>query len=100
MTPTKSALLALLMLISVSLGLSACGDDAAACHAAYEPCLPNLEGDALDCADIQDALKPITVKNIGTDPYYLDADRNGRGCEVDVGGLRDLLDDLIDNSDN
>ena len=100
MTSNKNSLVALLILISAAFGLSACGDDAAACHPAYEPCLPNLEGDALDCADIEDAAKPVMVKSIGTDPYYLDADRNGRGCEVDIGGIRDLLDDLINDSDN
>ena len=46
------------------------------CHPAYEPCLPNLPGDALNCGD----QKPVRVKEIGVDPYSLDRDGDGRGC--------------------
>ena len=50
------------------------------CHRAYEPCLPNLSGDALNCGDLTSAQKPVRVKEIGVDPYRLDRDRNGEGC--------------------
>ena len=54
------------------------------CHPAYETCIPNLDGDAMDCADLPDSKKPVIVKEIGTDPYLLDGDRDGRGCEGDT----------------
>ena len=50
------------------------------CHPAYTPCLPNLAGDALDCGDLTADQKPVTVDEIGVDPYRLDRDRNGVGC--------------------
>ena len=50
------------------------------CHPAYEPCLPNLPGDALNCSDLTAAQKPVRVKQIGVDPYRLDSDRDGWGC--------------------
>ena len=50
------------------------------CHPAYDPCLPNLPGDALNCSDLTAAQKPVRVKQIGIDPYRLDRDRNGWGC--------------------
>lgn len=50
------------------------------CHPAYEPCLPNLPGDALNCGDLTAEQKPVRVKEIGVDPYRLDRDRNGLGC--------------------
>ena len=46
------------------------------CHSAYEPCLPVV--DDLDCSDVQG---PITVKSPGVDPYRLDRDNDGVGCE-------------------
>jgi hypothetical protein len=39
--------------------------------------LPNVVD--LDCGEISDSLKPIRV--IGSDPYRLDADNDGYGCE-------------------
>ena len=51
------------------------------CHPAYSPCLPNLPGDALNCGDIPSSLKPIRVLTIGVDPYRLDRDRDGWGCQ-------------------
>ena len=51
------------------------------CHPAYSPCLPNLAGDALNCGHIPSSLKPIRVLTIGVDPYRLDRDRDGWGCE-------------------
>ena len=51
------------------------------CHPAYSPCLPNLPGDALNCGHISSSLKPVRVLTIGVDPYRLDRDRDGWGCE-------------------
>ncbi len=50
------------------------------CHPAYMPCLPNLPGDALNCGDLTSDQKPVTVNEIGVDPYQLDRDGDGRGC--------------------
>ena len=50
------------------------------CHPAYDPCLPYLSGDALNCGDLSQAQKPVRVRVIGVDPYRLDRDRDGRGC--------------------
>jgi hypothetical protein len=47
------------------------------CEPGYTPCLP-VAGD-LDCGDISDSLKPIHVT--GSDPYRLDGDGDGLGCE-------------------
>lgn len=51
------------------------------CHPAYEPCLPNLPGDALNCGDLTAEQKPVRVKVIGEDPYRFDRDGNGVGCQ-------------------
>lgn len=48
------------------------------CKPAYQTCLPNLAGDALDCGDINRA---VILKSIGDDPYGLDRDNDGVGCE-------------------
>lgn len=53
---------------------------ASGCHPAYEPCLPNLPGDALNCGDLRSDQKPVTVLVPGDDPYRLDRDGDGRGC--------------------
>jgi hypothetical protein len=50
---------------------------AAGCNPNYDPCLPNV-GD-LDCGEISASLKPVRVT--GSDPYRLDADGDGYGCE-------------------
>ena len=50
------------------------------CHPAYTPCLPDLPGDAVNCGDLTADQKPVTVNEIGVDPYRLDRDRNGVGC--------------------
>jgi hypothetical protein len=46
--------------------------------AGYRPCLP-IAGD-LDCDDVE-ALGKAPVRVRGTDPYGLDGDDDGRGCE-------------------
>ncbi len=48
------------------------------CHASYSPCLP-IVGD-LDCADIR-AMGVAPVRVLGSDPYRLDGDDDGLGCE-------------------
>jgi micrococcal nuclease len=48
------------------------------CHPSYTPCLP-VVGD-LDCADVR-ARGVAPVRVLGTDPYRLDADGDGLGCE-------------------
>ena len=48
------------------------------CHPSYTPCLP-VTGD-LDCADVRD-LGVAPVRVTGSDPYRLDADDDGLGCE-------------------
>ena len=53
------------------------GGAAGGCHPSYRPCLP-LRSD-LDCRDIDDSKKPIRV--IGDDPYHLDGEGDGWGCE-------------------
>jgi micrococcal nuclease len=50
----------------------------ATCHASYSPCLP-IVGD-LDCADIR-AMGVAPVRVLGSDPYRLDGDDDGWGCE-------------------
>jgi endonuclease YncB( thermonuclease family) len=50
----------------------------ASCHASYSPCLP-IVGD-LDCADVR-ALGKAPVRVPGPDPYRLDGDGDGWGCE-------------------
>jgi hypothetical protein len=47
------------------------------CHPSYSPCLPIVAD--LNCADIPEAKKPITIR--GSDPYRLDGDGDGQGCE-------------------
>lgn len=51
----------------------------AGCHAAYVDCVP-ADHD-VDC--IADKLPPIRLKQIGVDPYRLDRNKNGIGCETD-----------------
>ena len=53
-------------------------DSAASCHPSYVPCLPVV--DDLDCDDVR-ALDAAPVQVVGDDPYGLDADHDGIGCE-------------------
>jgi endonuclease YncB( thermonuclease family) len=48
------------------------------CHPSYSPCLPIV--DDLDCADIR-AMGVAPVRVLSSDPYRLDADNDGSGCE-------------------
>ena len=50
------------------------------CHPDYSPCIPYVEGDALNCGDLTAAQKPVTVLVVGVDPYRLDRDGDGQGC--------------------
>lgn len=56
-------------------------DAAGQCHPAYEPCIPHLSGDALNCGDLSSSQKPVTVRVPGVDPYRLDRDGDGSACE-------------------
>jgi len=48
------------------------------CHPSYSPCLPVTSD--LDCADVRRlGLAPVRV--LGSDPYRLDGDGDGFGCE-------------------
>lgn len=49
-----------------------------ACTPGYAPCLPKSSD--LNCGDIPEAKKPVRVT--GADPYQLDRDRDGLGCEL------------------
>ena len=48
------------------------------CHSSYSPCLPIVAD--LDCADIR-AMGVAPVRVLGSDPYRLDGDNDGLGCE-------------------
>ena len=50
------------------------------CHPSYFPCLRDLPGDALDCSDLDDGLKPVVVLDPADDPYRLAEDTSGRAC--------------------
>ena len=54
------------------------GGSGAACHPNYSPCLPIVAD--LDCADVS-AMGKAPVKVKGADPYRLDRDHDGIGCE-------------------
>ena len=51
---------------------------ATGCHPSYTPCLPIVAD--LDCADVR-ALGVAPVRVTGSDPYRLDGDGDGFGCE-------------------
>jgi micrococcal nuclease len=51
------------------------GKPASKCNPNYTPCVPNSSTD-LNCADVRRA-----VHVVGSDPYNLDSDGNGYGCE-------------------
>ena len=69
--------------LAASAGLASAGPDStSACAPGYAPCLPKT-GD-LNCDEIPDSKKPVRVT--GTDPYALDRDRDGLGCELEGNG--------------
>ncbi len=47
------------------------------CQPGYSPCLPRVAD--LNCSDIPASKRPVRVT--GSDPYRLDADGDGWGCE-------------------
>jgi hypothetical protein len=71
------ALLALVGQASARPSAGSSPSTSAACAPGYRPCLPVVAD--LNCDDIADRLKPVRVT--GSDPYGLDADRDGLGCE-------------------
>lgn len=91
---TLSSICLSLFLLTGTLVASSCGKGDSDCHPAYEPCIPNCPGDALNCDQIDDSLKPVIVKEVGIDPYWLDADRNGIGCVVEA---KDVVEQLFGN---
>jgi endonuclease YncB( thermonuclease family) len=54
---------------------SVAGGSSPNCNPNYTPCVPNSKDD-LNCPDVGHA-----VKVVGSDPYNLDGDGNGYGCE-------------------
>lgn len=51
------------------------------CSPAYLPCLPDLEGDALDCGDLAPDQKPVRLLDRDNDPYQLQGpERSGVAC--------------------
>lgn len=56
--------------------------ESSACKPGYSPCLPVVTD--LNCGDIPDSKKPITVT--GSDPYNLDRDGDGIACEIGSAG--------------
>jgi hypothetical protein len=53
------------------------GGSSGGCEPGYSPCLPRVSD--LDCGEIPASKKPVHVT--GSDPYRLDADHNGLGCQ-------------------
>lgn len=49
----------------------------AGCQSGYSPCLPRVAD--LNCGDIPASKRPVRVT--GSDPYRLDADHDGWGCD-------------------
>jgi micrococcal nuclease len=56
--------------------LASTGSDG--CHPSYEPCLPIV--DDLNCSAVE-ALGQAPVRVSGSDPYHLDGDGDGTGCQ-------------------
>jgi hypothetical protein len=59
-------------------GAATRADESQACARGYSPCLPVTRD--LDCGQIPASKKPVRVRR--ADPYRLDTDRDGLGCEV------------------
>ena len=54
------------------------GSSGSGCEPGYTPCLPIVSD--LDCADVR-AMGNAPVHVTGSDPYRLDGDHDGVGCE-------------------
>ena len=54
------------------------------CHPAYEPCIPILDGDALDCDDIPVGDWPIAIWDPTDDPYQLGDGKSFLGCRPHI----------------
>jgi hypothetical protein len=68
-----------------STGGSTTGTSSGSCHPDYVTCIPvkgdgsgNGEANDLDCGDIR---KLVTLRRAGVDPYRLDNDGDGYGCD-------------------
>ena len=63
------------------------------CHPAYLPCLPDLPGNALDCTDLRNDLKPVVVLDLADDPYRLAEGGSRRACVPPAGAaaVRSIL---------
>lgn len=53
----------------------------AGCHPAYVECIPHHRGDALNCGDLSSSTKPVRLRDADRDPYDLDSNGDGVGCE-------------------
>ena len=51
----------------------------AGCHPAYVQCIAFFPGDALNCPDV--GITNIRLHDVNNDPYGLDGDNDGIGCE-------------------
>ena len=51
------------------------------CHPAYQPCIPHRAGDALNCGDLSRDQRPVYLIDASDDPYRLDRDGDGIGCQ-------------------
>jgi micrococcal nuclease len=59
---------------------AAASSDGDGCHPAYDPCLPIVAD--MNCPAVRALGKaPVRVKQRGVDPYRLDGDRDGVGCQ-------------------
>ena len=62
------------------------------CHPAYLPCLPDLPGNALDCTDLRNDLKPVVVLDLADDPYRLAEGGSRRACVPPAGAAGGAVD--------
>lgn len=74
--------LALVVRVSATLDLSETFlPHTGGCHPAYRPCIPYHPGDALNCGDLNSDQRPAEVLDVSNDPYRLDRDGDGIGCQ-------------------
>jgi hypothetical protein len=81
MNTLKIAPIAVAALAAVALTASPAGaqQSPAGCHTAYVDCVPANRD--VDC--VADKLPQIRLRAVGTDPYRLDRNNDGIGCEAD-----------------